>query len=87
MNKLNTKTQLPQAIVSSRYSPIEVIIGGKKRILKNITYSTCGCKSNFEITYQINQDCFTNFYCGKHKNKLLSWIKRHKFLHEVKSIT
>jgi len=50
------------------------------------TYSTCGCKSKFEITYQINQDCFTNFYCGKHKNKLLSWIKRHKFFHEIKSI-
>ena len=50
------------------------------------TYSTCGCRAKFEITYQINQDCFTNFYCGKHKNKLLSWIKRHKFFHEVKSI-
>jgi hypothetical protein len=49
-------------------------------------YEDCGCKVKFEITYQINEDVFTNKYCGTHKNKLISWIKRRKFFHEVKSI-
>ena len=49
MLKLKTETQLQQTIVSSRYSPIEVIIGGKKRILKNITYLT---ENDLEATYK-----------------------------------
>jgi hypothetical protein len=48
-NSIKDNVQSLQMAVSSRYSPIVVFIGGKKRILKNIEYLT---ENDLEATYK-----------------------------------